>query len=384
MTNAAPPLRTPILLVTAALIIAALGYAAFVFVGSLPPALGLISRAVSVVLPTALLGVAIALLLRRNSSARYVTPWIFTGHLTLSAACALMFSLGFSAGMDDTDAGRPQGFLSAFALPAGIVGVLSAGVALALLLAMLLERGRMSRSAQLSVAIIAGVVATAPVFVLLLNPSSTALLAFVLLIGLIMQSLSKPKRDAAIPMVQPQSRAMPVQLLGAFSLVILAVVWGVGAFVGFSEAGQPTATTAMGVSAAAATLAALPVILGGAAVGHMRMPQLAWRRYSGIALAGVIAGTVIQLVGYDTGGSALFISAGVAGLSVGTWVALTLLPAMPPGWPPRLATFGGMALGGCLAWFMTVPLTGGIALVIPAAALLCGGKALSAPSKPEV
>ena len=72
-------------------------------------------------------------------------------------------------------------------------------------------------------------------------------------------------------------------------------------------------------------------------------------------------------------GSALFAGAIIAGVGLGAWLALTIVPALPITVPARVAVSVAILVGGCLVWFMFVPGSGAIALAIPAAILAFGG-----------
>lgn len=379
MTNTPRSLNAPILLASTALVLSVLGFAVFVFVGSLPSELVASVGTASTVLSPALIASAIALLLRRSRPTARIAPWVFATLTVLGAAGVLLFSMGISTGMDDADAGRPTRLLSTLAFPIAAAAILSIGAAIAVLLSIMLMPRQQPRSVRLGVAIGAGVIGCVPVFLLMMNPSNTAVLAFGLLIALAVtaanQSRNNSRRELS-PREDTHHPAVFVRRMSVLSLAIIAVVWGIGAAVGISESGNSGATTAMGVSAGVAQFAAIPLILAATAVAQVRAPQLAWRKFSGIPLVGVAVGTIIQLVAHSPEGSALFGGAAVAGISIGAWIALVLLPVMPDERPVRIAMSVVIMIGGCLVWFTAVPLSGAIALAIPAAILAFAGRAV--------
>ena len=432
MTNASRRLKAALLLASAALVTAVLGYALLIFGTSFAVAFPL--RIVSAIAAAAFLASAAALLLRRKRPHARLAPWIFAASGTLAAVAQVLFGLSFGAGMDDADAGRPLGLFASVTWLIALVGVLLIAVAAtALTIALLPRAPRLSDGTRGAIAAGVAVVASVPAFLGLLHPTAMAFLALALLAVLIRLATSEAaERDRAVagpgaPGSSPARadhdgsgvadsggrastgaaagmggmggmgasadagvgaatrkpdtgasfrHSTAARWTGAISLVILALVWGGGAAVGTALAGMTAATTAMGVSAGAAPLAALPLLLGIALVLRSRAPRNRLA-FAAIPLVGIGTGVFVQLAFLSTDGTAMFVSSGIAGLSLGIWFGVLLLPRFPRDAVVRAVSFGAITLGGLFVWFSAVPATGGIALAIPALVLLIAGPSLA-------
>lgn len=362
--------RVPVLLLSAAGVISALGYAGYIF-GS-----WLTAGRLLLVLPPILIAAASALLLSRHRGTR-APLWLFVGLVSISAVSVQFFGVSFSSGMDAADAGRRVGLLGQLTLPFGILGTISSGAAVGLLLGVTVLRRRppMQRGV---LAVLAGSLAGLPLFVLQFNPLYVAILSFVVLVVLLFPR-SRPKKavrshPVEVPAVSP--KILPA--LGALSLGILLTVWCIGAWVGFSEAGNPEATTAMGLAAGAAPLAALPLIPAAALVGRTRSSKGQRLSASFLPIMGITAGCVIQVAGYSIDGSALLMGVAIAGASVGSWLAV-MTDSPESTWLIRIAVAGAVIVGGTLVWFFAVAMTGGVLLAAPAILLILTGRSLSRP-----
>ncbi|NJC24245.1 hypothetical protein BJ994_003321 [Arthrobacter pigmenti] len=371
----------PVILVAAACVISALGYAMYIFGSPIP------GERFILVLPPVLIAAAAAVILTRSLNTRAL-PWIFVGLVALSAVSVQLFGASFSAGMDAADAGRQAGPLANLALPIGVAGILASGAAAGLLLGLTLLRRRPPPQRAI-LAALAGLLLAVPLFVLQFNPMHAVILSFVVLLVLVLpRTLSKTgtqSKPGTLPEDQQhQTVAQPaspqsLRILGALALVILLAVWGAGAWVGFREMGRPEATTAMGIAAGAATFAALPLVRAAALIGQARTSRRRWVTASFLPLVGITAATIIQLIGYSPDGSGLFTAAGIAGVSVGVWLAIAIdsSAAMPH---VRIAVALALTIGGTVVWFYTVPTTGGILLVVPALLLIFRGRRFSRPA----
>lgn len=360
------------LLSAAALVSAVLGFASFILTGSIPLEIAAAIRPIATVMPPTLLAIATMLLPPRSpSSAR--SRFLVVALVAASATASVLFTASFSAGMDDGDAGRPIGFFGGLTWWFALVGVVIAGSAVAWPMRVLFD----GISRVLAVAI--GAFAAVPLFFALLNPSVTALASSIVLGSLLAQSVrsaGKGRSSAARRPGDAVSRAHRMtRAMGILSIAILGVVWGVAAAVGVSESGLPAATVAMGYGLALAPVAALPLVL---ALANRSSRGL--RRFAAIPVAGIIAGAVVQVVAYSLNGTGIFSGSAVAGLAIGVWFAVALLPRTELPSAVRIFIATAIIAGSATAWFLLVTTSGGISLVAPAIVAIAIGRAPSTPA----
>jgi hypothetical protein len=303
------------------------------------------------------------LLALRPFSGRW--PWVFLTGLCVALPALQLVVAVFSASFEAADEGVPAGPLARLALPA--LAVALAGFATAIGALML----TLNRALGAWRPVLAGMLGAGPAAYLFVFPLQAIWLPVALGVWLTVGFTRRAQATAGAKATAAPDAARLVGPLAAAGLGMVMLVWAVGAWVGIATAGTETATTAMGVAAGAAQLAAVPVFLSAALLLRSTGRQGAPTRPLSLILtaAGLAAGAAIALVGMSPDGGALYLGSAISGGALGLWLAF-VVASVVPGTPVRIVVAIGAVVAAEVVWFLLVPLTGGVALGAIAVALL--------------
>lgn len=335
---------------------------------------------VGAVLPGVLLAAAIGVLLRRGrpDHRAAVAVSVVAGGIGVAFGAAAAASWG--AGFDAADAGLPlDPFARAF-MPLAIAGVVCIAVSLATAAYVVLPTR--SRAGRFVIAVLVGAGGSVPVLGASVSPVTTAIASFVAVVGLVISASTGARRRASFsaPSVvrgrADRRRVSGLWMLGAVAITIVLVSWLVGAVVGISREGTDDATRAMGLAAAAAQLAAIPLIVAVSRIGSAQSPGSAWGPFAVVPIIGVSAAAALDIIAYAPDGVAVFVGAAIAGVSIGVWVAAGLAPRIPGRLVSRMLVLASIVVGTALVWLAVVVLSGGITLAFGGVALIVVSRGL--------
>ena len=317
--------------------------------------------------------VAVALLLRdlRPDARRMLS--LFLAAAITAVAALQVFVTAYAASWEAADEGVPSPPITRLALPALALAFVTLGTAIGAVLAST-DRGP-AGAVHLWRAMGLGLVVAIPGLVLLFNPVHSLLVpigAGAAVLIRMWRTAPRPGSAAADTAASPsRSAARLVRPLAGVALGIVALVWAAGIWVGVAATGSELATTAMGVSAAAAQLGAVPLFLAIAAI--LRSIGRARTATTPLALSltagGLVAGSVIALLLRSPDGGAVYLGAAVSGASLGLWLAVACAGILPSRFE-RAAIGTGAVAGGVAAWFLLVLLTGGFGPAVLAGVLV--------------
>ena len=319
---------------------------------------------------------AAALLLRDLRPDARRMPWLFLAAAVLAAGALQVFTAGFAASWDAADAGIPSPPITRLALPALALALVALGTAIGVALATF-RRGP-AGAVTLWRPVALGIVIAIPGLMLLFNPFHFVVVPIGVGAAILVRMWRRSprptpaqlERRSGNPTARPGAARLVRPLAGG-ALAIVAAVWATGIWIGVAATGTELATTAMGVSAAAAQLGAVPLFLAVAAI--LTSMGRARNATTPVALSltagGLLTGSAIALIGYSPDGSSLYLGAAVSGASLGLWLAAASAGILPTRFE-RAALGVGAMVAGVAVWYLLVPLTGGFGLAVLAGVVL--------------
>ena len=217
----------------------------------------------------------------------------------------------------------------------------------------------LSRGQRVGISLLAVIPGSVALFALTIFPPTVSLCAGVIVV--VVLYLRMTGRTAIAPAVDTQAQRRFRLAVAGFAIVALA--WAAAAAIGFSNAGEPIATTAMGWGSAAAQLGAIPLVLS-TLVGPLSRTALRWRP-AYIAVIGIVISVVVQfLFGSNPDAVAVFAGAAIVGVMLGLWMALSLRAALPAHLAAAMVVAVSLGILGVAAWLSLVVLSGGFNIAI--------------------
>lgn len=260
----------------------------------------------------------------------------------------------------------------------------AAAIAAAVTAAITLAKGtQLRRRQRVLLAVAASVPGCVALFALTVFPPIVSLGAGAAVLFMLIGRMQP--RIAGTPVTRVQApRRFALALIG-FAVVSLA--WAVAAAIGFSNSGEPIATTAMGWGSAVAQLGAIPLVLSTIVLSPSRRATGWHPAY--IAVAGIVLSVAVQLLFGNPDAVAVFAGAAIVGVSLGLWIALAARPAMPAHPAAAATVVIGLMMHALTAWFGLVVANGGVAIAIVALVMMLGSRPgrrlipLEGPSEPD-
>ena len=214
------------------------------------------------------------------------------------------------------------------------------------------------RGRRVGISLLASIPGSVALFVSTIFPPTLSLVGGVIVV--VVLSTRMAGWTAVAPAARTQApRRFRLAVAGSTTV---AVAWAAAAAIGFSNSGEPIATTAMGWGSAAAQLGAIPLVLS-TVVGSLSRPALRWRP-AYIAVIGIMISVVVQFLFGNPDGVAVFAGAAIVGVMLGLWMALSLRVALPTHPAAALAVAVSLGILGVAAWLSLVVLTGGFSIAI--------------------
>lgn len=312
---------------------------------------------------------------------------------TLAFAAVALVGVSFSVGMDDGDAGRPKSLLGSLTGPFALAAILATAAAVTLPMFTVLRRRRLGVPAATAIAAGVGVVATPLLLVSLLSPASIVGLCVVVFVFALVRSMPRAPRpagsaDASAVAVRPPDLSAVRARVTFFAGIALAtslVVWTTGLGVSIRGTGTDVAGSALGVSAALAQLAVVPLLWAATLAVAARLPRSADAARIGFAAASVVVVVSVagMVIGFSPAGDVYIATAGVLSIGVALWagaIVWSLTAAWPTGARAGAAVVSVVAAAAVYA--VLVALSGGVTLALVSGFVAFGGSRLLLRSSP--
>ena len=312
---------------------------------------------------------------------------------TLAFAAVALVGVSFSVGMDEGDAGRPKSLLGSLTGPFALAAILATAAAVTLPMFTVLRRRRLGVPAATAIAAGVGVVATPLLLVSLLSPASIVGLCVVVFVFALVRSMPRAPRpagsaDASAVAVRPPDLSAVRARVTFFAGIALAtslVVWTTGLGVSIRGTGTDLAGSALGISAALAQLAVVPLLWAATLAVAARLPRSADAARIGFAAASVVVVVSVagMVVGFSPAGDVYIATAGVLSVGVALWagaIVWSLTAAGPTGARAGAAVVSVVAAAAVYA--VLVALSGGVTLALVSGFVAFGGSRLLLRSSP--
>lgn len=312
---------------------------------------------------------------------------------TLAFAAVALVGVSFSVGMDEGDAGRPKSLLGSLTGPFALAAILATAAAVTLPMFTVLRRRRLGVPAATAIAAGVGVVATPLLLVSLLSPASIVGLCVVVFVFALVRSMPRAPRpagsaDASAVAVRPPDLSAVRARVTFFAGIALAtslVVWTTGLGVSIRGTGTDVAGSALGVSAALAQLAVVPLLWAATLAVAARLPRSADAARIGFAAASVVVVVSVagMVIGFSPAGDVYIATAGVLSIGVALWagaIVWSLTAAWPTGARAGAAIVTVVAAAAVYA--VLVALSGGVTLALVSGFVAFGGSRLLLRSSP--
>ena len=312
---------------------------------------------------------------------------------TLAFAAVALVGVSFSVGMDEGDAGRPKSLLGSLTGPFALAAILATAAAVTLPMFTVLRRRRLGVPAATAIAAGVGVVATPLLLVSLLSPASIVGLCVVVFVFALVRSMPRAPRpagsaDASAVAVRPPDLSAVRARVTFFAGIALAtslVVWTTGLGVSIRGTGTDLAGSALGISAALAQLAVVPLLWAATLAVAARLPRSADAARIGFAAASVVVVVSVagMVVGFSPAGDVYIATAGVLSVGVALWagaIVWSLTAAWPTGARAGAAVVSVVAAAAVYA--VLVALSGGVTLALVSGFVAFGGSRLLLRSSP--
>jgi len=312
---------------------------------------------------------------------------------TLAFAAVALVGVSFSVGMDEGDAGRPKSLLGSLTGPFALAAILATAAAVTLPMFTVLRRRRLGVPAATAIAAGVGVVATPLLLVSLLSPASIVGLCVVVFVFALVRSMPRAPRpagsaDASAVAVRPPDLSAVRARVTFFAGIALAtslVVWTTGLGVSIRGTGTDLAGSALGISAALAQLAVVPLLWAATLAVAARLPRSADAARIGFAAASVVVVVSVagMVVGFSPAGDVYIVTAGVLSVGVALWagaIVWSLTAAWPTGARAGAAVVSVVAAAAVYA--VLVALSGGVTLALVSGFVAFGGSRLLLRSSP--
>ena len=304
---------------------------------------------------------------------------------TLAFAAVALVGVSFSVGMDDGDAGRPKSLLGSLTGPFALVAILATAAAVALPMFAVLRKRRLGAPAATAIAVGVGLVATPLLLVSLLSPASIVGLCVVVFVFALVRSIARAPRPAgpasAVAVRAPDLSAVRsrVTLFAGIALATSLVVWTTGLGVSIRGTGTDVAGSALGISAALAQLAVVPLLWAATLTVAARLPRSADAARIGFAAASVVVvvSVVGMVIGFSPAGDVYIATAGVLSVGVALWpgaVVWSVTAAWPAG--ARSGAAVVTVVAAAAAYAVLVALSGGVTLALLSGFVAFGGSRL--------
>lgn len=258
---------------------------------------------------------------------------------TLAFAAVALVGVSFSVGMDEGDAGRPRSLLGSLTGPFALAAVLATAAAVALPMFAVLRKRGLGVPAVTAIAVGVGVVATPLLLVSLLSPASIVALCVVVFVFSLVRSIpraARPARSAdasAVAVRAPDHSAVRARVthFAGVALATSLVVWTTGLGVSIRGTGTEVAGSALGISAALAQLAVVPLLWAATLTVVARLPSAAAAARTGFAAASVVVVvSVAGMIGFSPVGDVYVATAGALSVGVALWAPTPFLQPIPP------------------------------------------------------
>ncbi|MET4583551.1 hypothetical protein ABIE21_003077 [Conyzicola nivalis] len=311
----------------------------------------------------------------------------------LAFAAVALVGVSFSVGMDEGDAGRPKSLLASLTGPFALVAIIATAAAVTLPMFAVLRRRRLGVPAATAIAVGVGVVATPLLLVSLLSPASIVGLCVVVFVFALVRSMPRAEGpagsadDSAVAVRAPDISAVRarVTLFAGIALATSLVVWTTGFGVSILDTGTDVAGSALGISAALAQLAVVPLLWAATLAVAARLPRSADAARVGFAAASVVVVVSVagMVVGFSPAGDVYIATAGVLSIGVALWagaIVWSLTAAWPTGARAGAAVVTVVAAAAVYA--VLVALSGGVTLALVSGFVAFGGSRLLLRSSP--
>ena len=312
---------------------------------------------------------------------------------TLAFAAVALVGVSFSVGMDEGDAGRPKSLLGSLTGPFALAAILATAAAVTLPMFAVLRKRGLGLPAATAIAAGVGVVATPLLLVSLLSPASIVGLCVVVFVFALVRSMPRAPRpagsaDASAVAVRPPDLSAVRARVTFFAGIALAtslVVWTTGLGVSIRGTGTDLAGSALGISAALAQLAVVPLLWAATLAVAARLPRSADAARIGFAAASVVVVVSVagMVVGFSPAGDVYIATAGVLSVGVALWagaIVWSLTAAWPTGARAGAAVVSVVAAAAVYA--VLVALSGGVTLALVSGFVAFGGSRLLLRSSP--
>jgi len=309
---------------------------------------------------------------------------------TLAFAAVALVGVSFSVGMDEGDAGQPRSLLGSLTGPFALAAILATAAAVALPVFAAVRKRRLGVPAATAIAAGVGVVATPLVLVSLLAPGSIVILCVTVFVFALVRSRPRAPRPAATSAVvvrSPDHSAVRarVTLFAGIALATSLVVWTTGLGMSIRGTGTDVAGSALGISAALAQLAVVPLLWAATLTVAARLPRAADAARIGFAAASVVVVVSVagMVIGFSPAGDAFILAAGVLGVGVALWGG-AIVWSLAAAWPiaARVGAAGVAVVAAASLYALLVALSGGVTLALVSGFVAFGGsRMLLRPSR---
>lgn len=305
---------------------------------------------------------ALLVLLGRRTSVLVVTT------SAVAFVSFLFFSLSFSIGLDERDAGGELGLFGNSTWLFGLLTLLGLAALTAQLVLPGIRAAVQRPRVALAVAIGLGAFSAPFAAIALLAPITVALAALaVTVVALARSSRPRAARTPAAPVADPPLLLLRVRILAASSLASTLVVWigSIGASI--AATGTPGATAALGSAMAVGQLAAVPLLLAGTLVVGARVGGDIRTLWIGFGVGAGGLAVVSSLMTLDAGAGSIDLIVALS-VFVGAWASACVWVLTARVWLALVTLVGVAVLYAAL-----VGMTGGIALALVSGFLAVGG-----------
>jgi hypothetical protein len=312
---------------------------------------------------------------------------------TLAVAAVALVGVSFSVGMDEGDAGQPRSLLGSLTGPFALAAVLATAATVALPMFAVLRKRGVGVPAATAIALGVSVVATPLLLVSLLSPGSIVALCVVVFVFALVRSIPRAARPAgsadasAVAVRAPDHSAVRarVTLFAGIALATSLVVWTTGLGVSIRGTGTDVAGSALGISAALAQLAVVPLLWAATLTVAARLPRAASTVRIGFAAASVVVVVSVagMVIGFSPAGDAYLTTAGALSIGVGLWPA-AIVWALTAAWPTaaRAGAAAVTVVAAAAVYAVLVALSGGVTLALVSGFVAFGGSRLLLRSSP--
>lgn len=300
---------------------------------------------------------------------------------TLAFAAVALVGVSFSVGMDEGDAGQPRSLLGSLTGPFALAAILATAAAVSLSMFAALRKRRLGVPAVTAIAVGVGVVATPLLLVSLLSPGSIVILCIAVFVFALVRSIPRAARPApatAVAVRAPDHSAVRarVTLFAGIALATSMVVWTTGLGVSIRGTGTDVAGSALGISAALAQLAVVPLLWAATLTVAARLPRVAAAARTGFAAASVVVVVSVagMVIGFSPAGDAYILTAGVLSVGVALWAG-AIVWSLAAAWPiaARVGAAGVAVVAAASLYALLVALSGGVMLALVSGFVAFGG-----------